>query len=68
MNIKIGYCVFDYKFGWIKNSNPLEFTMQFNLAKIYDDLNQAKLDKKQITNKSEIQMLKSQWIRIGICE
>ena len=34
MNVKIGYCVFDYKRGWIKQTNNqlLDFTMQFNLA------------------------------------
>ena len=38
MNVKIGYCVFDYKRGWIKQTSNtnLEFTMQFNLAKIYE--------------------------------
>jgi hypothetical protein len=47
MNVKIGYCVFDYKRGWIKQTSntSLEFTMQFNLAKIYDDLNEARNDK-----------------------
>ena len=49
MNVKIGYCVFDYQRGWIKQTSntSLEFTMQFNLAKIYDDLNEARKDKQQ---------------------
>ena len=70
MNVKIGYCVFDYKRGWIKQTSNtcLEFTMQFNLAKIYDDLNEARNDKQHIVNKCDIQMLKSQWIKVGICE
>lgn len=70
MNVKIGYCVFDYQRGWIKQTSntSLEFTMQFNLAKIYDDLNEARKDKQQIVNKCDIQMLKSQWIKVGICE
>lgn len=70
MNVKIGYCVFDYKRGWIKQTNNqlLDFTMQFNLAKIYDDLNEARKDKQLISNKCEIQLLKSQWIKVGICE
>ena len=37
-------------------------------AKIYDDLNEARNDKQQIVNKCDIQVLKSQWIKVGICE